>query len=469
MKKTVLLPLLVILLFSMKTNAQTILNGGFENWNSLNLSDPLPWFDSNPQTISQFGVVTTTQVAGAYGGSAVHIQTYINGPDTAQAYLLNGIPGQQGFPHGVPYTQQPTGIQGYYRYSLGTADTAMLIVTFSKNGVLIDSNLFKIRGTGTQNTFVPFSFSFNVPSIPDSMCIAATSSNLTMFAGMQNGSWLELDSLSFTGNLITQQIANGNFESWTPSAINYPVGWSEGGGGGSGNNILRTTSSYSGTYAIELETVSNGPGDTSSAAITNGSFGNFGPFGGRPYNHTSDTLYGYYKYITNGPDSADVGIGLTQNGSPVGGGGLKLYPVSSYTLFQIPLQAFSTPDTLLIAFQSSSCCPYSVNAVGSKLYIDNLWLKSQPLGIPSFINGLTYKCFVYPNPSESILNIGFSKDLNTKIDFKIYDVSGRLVSDDEFYGTVKPNTINISNLNSGIYFYEVLSDNGIIRNKFIKE
>lgn len=466
MKKIVLLSLLIISLFSLKANGQTILNGGFENWNTLNFSDPLPWFDSNPQSISQFGVVTTTQVPGAFGGSAVHLQTYINGPDTVQAYLLNGIPGQQGFPHGVPYTQQPSGIQGYYRYSLGTTDTALLIVTFSKNGVLIDSNLFKIRGTGTQNTFVPFSFSFTVPSVPDSMCIAATSSNFISFNGIQNGSWLELDSLSFTGNSITQQIANGDFENWTPSTIYNPVGWAE--GNSSNNNVLRTSSSYSGTYAIELETISRGPGDTSSAIITNGLSGNFGPYGGRPYNQTSDTLCGYYKYIATG-DTANVWIQLKQGGNNIGGGGLFFNPTNSYTFFEVPFSSMSTPDTLLLSFQSSNCCPYSANAVGSKLYIDNIWLKSQPLGIPSLNNRITYKCFVYPNPSENILNVGFSKDLNTKVDFKIYDVSGRLVSENEFNGTIKPNTINISNLNSGIYFYEVLSDNGTIRNKFIKE
>ncbi len=54
---------------------------------------------------------------------------------------------------------------------------------------------------------------------------------------------------------------------------------------------------------------------------------------------------------------------------------------------------------------------------------------------------------IYPNPTSNILNIGFANDFTGKINISIYDFTGKLV-----YNSFEANkTINISNLNSGIY------------------
>src|ERR1051326_8823586 len=211
MKKILLFSALIA--FQLKLSAQAIINGSFENWSSVAYNDPNGFTTANPSDLQKMGIATITKVTG-FSGNAARIQTTISGSDTSDSYIINMPTNPCNDPPqwkgGLPYSQQPTAITGYYRYNLPGNDTALMIVIFRKNGVHIGDNYIKIRGTGSQNTWAPFSFPVNCSGMPDSMIFAAASSNKISNVGVQNGSFLELDNLAFAG--CTQVFPNGTFD-----------------------------------------------------------------------------------------------------------------------------------------------------------------------------------------------------------------------------------------------------------------
>lgn len=69
---------------------------------------------------------------------------------------------------------------------------------------------------------------------------------------------------------------------------------------------------------------------------------------------------------------------------------------------------------------------------------------------------------LFPNPVRNILNIKSSISINS---YQITDMTGRELVNN----TVANNSIDVSNLNSGIYFIKASTEKGDIINKFIKE
>lgn len=72
---------------------------------------------------------------------------------------------------------------------------------------------------------------------------------------------------------------------------------------------------------------------------------------------------------------------------------------------------------------------------------------------------------IYPNPSEKILNFSYFTGIINKI--KIYGVDGRV----RIFNNINNSeaAINISSLEKGIYFINILTTNGLISKKFIKK
>ena len=89
-------------------------------------------------------------------------------------------------------------------------------------------------------------------------------------------------------------------------------------------------------------------------------------------------------------------------------------------------------------------------------FVVNVYIDDK-MGIPD-LN--PYSFSLYPNPSNDKLNI--ATDLILK-NFKIYAITGNILME----GTLSE-TVDISSLNGGIYFFESLVDGNLIRKKFIK-
>lgn len=461
MKKLLLLFALIV---QTKFYAQSLLNGGFESWSSTSYEDADSWITSNSESIDNYGVSTVSKVAGQTG-FAYRMETMLSDGDTVNAFLLNTDQDLFEGKGGWPYSQQPTSITGFYRFNLPVNDTALIVVIFKAAGSIISTDVFKIKGTGSQLTFAPFSFTLSLSSMPDSVLFAATPSNLMSGQGIEPGSFLELDLLAFGGTGITQAIPNGQFENWTTQTIYGLNDWYS-----QGEGVSRTTDSYTGNYAVRLETYSY-QGDTmvyiSPAYLSNSENGNDS---GLPFTSMMDTLCGYYKYIVPGGASDTAAISYMLSGdttSFAGAGVAYLLPTANYTYFELPIAAFNSTDSIKFDVFSSFRMNNS-GIAGSALYLDKLLLKSNPtVGIDEMIT--SRKSYSYPNPANDILNISFDAALSGNLVLSLYDITGKVVKKENYSTASVAVQVKTDELLSGVYFYELTNGKETVRNKFIKK
>ena len=109
-----------------------------------------------------------------------------------------------------------------------------------------------------------------------------------------------------------------------------------------------------------------------------------------------------------------------------------------------------------IGFKNNSPASAGTHA----LIVDNFTV-SQVLSTQSFLNDAIK---VYPNPVNSVLSI----DTNNSFDIEkisISDVNGRFVKSQKG----AKNQINVSDLNAGVYFVTIESNDGMTTKKFIKQ
>ena len=73
------------------------------------------------------------------------------------------------------------------------------------------------------------------------------------------------------------------------------------------------------------------------------------------------------------------------------------------------------------------------------------------------------KLNIYPNPATLIIHV----EVSGKAEYMIYDIYGKLITNGNLSG-IKNKSIDISNLDKGIYLLRIINNNTIISNKFIK-
>ena len=471
MKRVLLFALPIMLATSAK--AQDCPNGDFENWASHAYSNPdSSWYTSNIQSLATADTLTVWPVTG-HAGQAIHIQTAIVGLDTLQAYAINTLGDPKNGSGGVPYSQQPTSITGYYRYNMVGNDSALMIIEFKKSGAVISTTQFTYRNaSGSQPTFTPFSFLLaSIPVVPDSVIIGLASSNV-QGSGLQSGSWVEIDQLAFAGTGITQPIPGGSFDTWNAQTVDVPNGWAIGSHGNGGSGVSKSTIHYGGSYSIQLTTQpgnGGGSGNTVQCGeVTTGHYSpNSGPVGGLPYTRTSDTLTGYYIYTPAGADTGVISNNLFASGIIVGGNNHHFTAASTWTYFEMPFSAGSTPDTMRIDIQSGS---WYAALPGSVLNIDHLQLKSQPLPPvgTSMLSAGSNAVTAYPNPANDVLNIRYDYSITGPVSAKIYDMMGRVIDSRTYSTPTSIITFQVGHLPAGLYFYEVTNNGNVIRDKFLK-
>jgi subtilisin-like proprotein convertase family protein len=77
---------------------------------------------------------------------------------------------------------------------------------------------------------------------------------------------------------------------------------------------------------------------------------------------------------------------------------------------------------------------------------------------------------IYPNPSKGVFNIQFNSNSNNDINLNVYDMRGRNVHQDTFSNNGLINeSINLENLQSGIYLVEVQDGLKKVTKKIVKE
>ena len=477
--KRLLLLLPFMTLLACVASAQ-INNPDFETWTAGSYSTPdSNWYTSNPISVSRLGIPNDSANVGANATPhGIKLQTLIttSPADTQIAYISNTPYNPFSGLGGQPYSSLVTQLTGYFKnYEFQNNDTSILIVYFKKAGAVISRDTLKFGGSNPNWTFFTKNLHLGTSVTPDSVIIAAISSNILLNGGI-GASWLALDQLAFAGLSSVQPIVGGTFDGAAKTInTNTPNNWSSEGGGLFGSGISQAAPGQHANYAIQLVTSPSGGGQgglfPAPAAVSSGMPMHGGgsiPVTGLPYSYSgADTLMGYYKYTPIGNDSGVVTVTLIKNGLPVG------VPYSfyasanaSYTQFKLGWGTPSlTPDSIRIDIASS----HLAAKPGSTFIVDNLSLKSQGSSAVNNVYFATNNITVYPNPANSTLNVHFNEPSNGNVNVRLYDVTGKTMFEKEYGSTSGTLNIPVSQLPSGMYFYEVRDNSFISRSKFIKE
>ena len=282
------------------------------------------------------------------------------------------------------------------------------------------------------------------------------------------------------GRTNAQTIPNNDFETWSNDTFNttssffmydHPTGWDPFlsafyWGFGSGNGPLscyKSTSKYSGTYALNLTTENDSAGADMMTMF---------PCTKRPL-----LLNGYYKF-TGAPASGDTSyiiVGITK-GDPIGWAfgdtslevgkgtyGFTGATVPTYLPFSIPIAYKSLtmfPDSALILITSTS--NFGSGVPGQKLWVDNLYFSGSS-GVDE--ESLESKIVIYPNPVINYLNIDLRSKVDRNTDLEILDLSGRKV----FSKSIRYfDKLDLSALESGVYILQIRHGEQVVSKKIVK-
>ncbi|MBK7669007.1 MAG: T9SS type A sorting domain-containing protein [Sphingobacteriaceae bacterium] len=299
------------------------------------------------------------------------------------AYFAIGDPGKVPAQGGMPYSQKPSGIRFYYKSNIIGNDTAFVLASFKKAGTTLGTYFFKVSSSKSVYTLFTSSLSPALTTNPDSLVIAAASSNAFGSGPANPGNFLQIDSISFTGVSSQPAGMNSSFENWVTFQDEKLNGISTSG------SVRRTTDMFNGSYAAELQTTlpSFGGGGVRSAVLQTAQPTSSSTVrGGLPYSAMNDTISLYYKYLPADPlDYGRFFVWVKKAGVVIWQNSASLTLSASYKKVNIPLTHTLTPDTIGISIESSNY-PYLNSYVGSDLKIDNMYLASQKLPICSFVS-----------------------------------------------------------------------------------
>lgn len=122
----------------------------------------------------------------------------------------------------------------------------------------------------------------------------------------------------------------------------------------------------------------------------------------------------------------------------------------------VDLSSFAGQANVYVAFRHHNCTDQFL------LVIDDIIVSATSGG------GLTkedIKVSTYPNPANSELNISLNENMST---VSILSAEGKVISTQSVNGNNA--NVNVSELNSGVYFYSIVTENGAkITNTFVKK
>jgi len=448
----------------------SIPNGNFESWTSTTIDNPTNYpYTSNENAISANQPTNVVKTTDAYHGqTAIQLSTISTQYGSNLGYFLNADSKKGNislWTNGMPYTEKPIGIRGYYKYNVATADSGMIIAIFRKNSSTIGT--YMIRIGGVKDTYTLFNIPF-VPALtqtPDSVIFGAVSSNFYKNNNGVAGSILKLDSVSFTGVTNQPTAMDGDFELWTQTQSPYIiVGWNEKDKQLSG--IARTTDAKTGLSALQLTTTlgdQNGTPRAQPGSVSTGYYdsGCNCQKGGKAYSSQKDTLAFWYKYAPVSTDNAEVSLSFFKNGTSIAWESQTLTASPNYQYIEKPFQIGQTPDTVIVQIQSSLWANSAETFVGSVLKIDNMYFKSK-LHTGLFTPSTNEEVYILPNASSGKFTI--TNNIAGTLSFDIYNVTGTKL---QLKNQIS-NEIDITNAAKGMYFVRIYIDNKSYVKKILK-
>lgn len=193
-----------------RASAQTLIpNSSFENWNTFpNYSDPVSWDSPNEElsSIPIFGTTVVTKSTDHHGTGSYSVRLeskHITIPPldapgfiTTGTLTINLSNGTYTIGGGAPITDQPTHLQGYYKYFPKGGDSCLIgIALFKTIGSVQDTVAygdFSTKDTVSDWTFFSAWISYDTVMNPDTMNVFAFS---TASDAVTPGTVLYLDDL----------------------------------------------------------------------------------------------------------------------------------------------------------------------------------------------------------------------------------------------------------------------------------
>ena len=117
---------------------------------------------------------------------------------------------------------------------------------------------------------------------------------------------------------------------------------------------------------------------------------------------------------------------------------------------------------------------YTFNTPGVTTYIcdphpNSMYGTVTVTGTASIPTELQLNFDISPNPVSNSLNLKFNQNISTGILVEIYDILGKLIYKETSVMNNQRNTIDVSDLNRGIYIVKIYSGNNISIKKFTKK
>ena len=464
MKKQLLFLYIAVVAIEMQSQ-NAIPNPDFELWAQDSYENPMSLvFNSNENCYRHNLPPNISKVTPAYHGMyAIELKSITN----QLAYALNTDPSEgdmNRWKNGIAYTDRPTGIRGYYKYNVETADSAMLVVIFRKNSTVIGNYQYKLGGLKPNFTLFDYSFTPALTENPDSLIFCLVASDFSKNENGLNGSTFIVDSVSLKGVSTQPALLDGDFETWQNYLLPLELNdWNPQNKNQEG--LSRSTDAKTGQYALQLTTFLGEQNNQPSAQpgyLTSGYWDDICGCsqGGMPYTLTKDTLVFWYKYTPQGNDQAQVYLEFRQNGLQIGGALQNLNAATSYQYVEIPFQLGVVPDHVIIQAISSQWQNRSLSYVGSTFLLDNMYFKSSITGVAE--NVFKDKITLSPNPVRGVLNINTS-DISIK-SIDLYDITGKKVFT-TFSGV---SNIDVSTLTNGVYFVRIDTGKHFLNYKIVK-
>lgn len=302
-------------------------------------------------------------------------------------------------------------------------------------------------------------------------------------------------SIALTSSLFAQTtIQNGGFELWenVGSATEEPTFFNSNRTGtdwatsGPQTCYRDATTFHGGSYSVRMETktfiiaVVNGSVTTGivNAPTTNKADGYLGTmqgasgtdirrmsFVGRP-----DSLVGWYKYTQGG--SAEIGKvrAILHTGNYYDpetatshhpdssankiADALFLTPatdITTWTRFAVAFSYVSTSNPAYIMINTTASNDQLTSTAGSKLWLDDLSVVYNPSSISeNSFNENNANVYAF----DKTIHVDFIKPTSKQTTLSIYDLTGKLVST-QVLANSQQNLIGVSQLNSGLYMYQL--------------
>jgi hypothetical protein len=439
-----------------------IQNGGFENWTLNNIFDyPLNWGNSNEDEYRGVTTVLKSSDAqlGNYSVELIAAEIGAN-PDTVFGYVYQGSVGPSGPEFGIPYTAEFDEVRVQYESDLPVGDSLyMFMIRFNSSGIILEMIVEPI-GYGTQSSWIQGSVSIT-NTAQAQLFIGFILGNPFNGDRPTPGAWARIDNVEIYNNgTATTNVPDPSFETWSTLQLDQANNWytmDEWLISSDLSNVNKSIDSYTGLYAIELVTIQDPiSADTISSFASLGPINFYGgpnPFMPAPYNANPTTFSGMYKYAPVNGDNGFIQMTFLQSGIPIGTHTESFSSNSDYIAFSSPLTIIGIPDSIVfLAFSGEN--------PGSVLKLDDLAFSGGNVGLEEFSK---FSQAVYPNPATDYVMIKAEGTYN----YEIVNLSGTVVRSAKNVSGAKE--INISDLNSGVYFVRINNLNSTEIHKLIIE